>query len=246
MNDFLRKNIGWIVLLAIIAMLLSPYILTRPWSSINFEDTGQIGDTIGGLTAPIVGLISIVLLYLALSEQKRATDEQIVSFQRGIDYEIISGLIKEVKDDYHSLSLEITNSVDCKTYKGFNTFLLLNDVLKKDKEDNIELDIYQAIEFVTTYMFMITTINSALIKIAESSIENKVKRSLLDRLNDYIIKMKLLGELSELLNEKKLFPDTEHVNKMYRDASKQYSKLEKSYEHVRTTLDSIIDSESNI
>ena len=36
-----------------------------------FRCTGQIGDTIGGITAPIIGLISIILLYKTLKEQQK-------------------------------------------------------------------------------------------------------------------------------------------------------------------------------
>lgn len=41
------------------------------------QDTGAVGDTIGGTTAPIVGLISIFLLIWTLIEQKKSNDKQI-------------------------------------------------------------------------------------------------------------------------------------------------------------------------
>ena len=54
-----------------VIIAFAPFILTR--SSIcdmfDFSSTGEIGDTIGGTTAPIIGLISIILLYLTLQEQ---------------------------------------------------------------------------------------------------------------------------------------------------------------------------------
>jgi len=50
------------------------YIFTRPafLSSWNFSDTGQIGDTIGGITAPIINLIGAILVYISFRAQIEA------------------------------------------------------------------------------------------------------------------------------------------------------------------------------
>lgn len=54
----------------LVAIMLAPYLLTRPFcDKLSFMNTGQIGDTIGGTTAPIVGIVSIVLLAYTLIEQ---------------------------------------------------------------------------------------------------------------------------------------------------------------------------------
>ena len=61
-----------------VIIAFAPFILTR--SSIcdmfDFSSTGEIGDTIGGTTAPIIGLISIILLYLTLQEQVKFNRSQ--------------------------------------------------------------------------------------------------------------------------------------------------------------------------
>lgn len=60
-------------LLVLIIVFFSPWLFTRPylfgWEGFDFSQTGSIGDTIGGITAPIVGLVSIVLLWLTLKAQ---------------------------------------------------------------------------------------------------------------------------------------------------------------------------------
>lgn len=43
--------------------------MTRGWSGISFQDTGTIGDTIGGITAPLTSLIGSILVYFALKAQ---------------------------------------------------------------------------------------------------------------------------------------------------------------------------------
>lgn len=83
MNKFLVILVVFGVLLAI----FFPLLVVQDWTGISFRDTGEIGDTIGGATAPIIGILSIVLLVYTLLEQIRfnkkqseiSTDEQFKS-----------------------------------------------------------------------------------------------------------------------------------------------------------------------
>jgi hypothetical protein len=52
----------------------TPFLLTRSLVSpeYSFADTGQIGDTIGGLTAPFIGLLSAYLVYKSFLAQIQA------------------------------------------------------------------------------------------------------------------------------------------------------------------------------
>ena len=73
-------NIKFILGVGITATLLSPVLLTQDsfWGIFDFTETGQIGDTIGGITAPIVGLVSIILLYITLKEQRYFNAQQVI------------------------------------------------------------------------------------------------------------------------------------------------------------------------
>jgi hypothetical protein len=66
----------WIALfvgsVAVVAAVFSPFIFTRAWTSISFRETGGIGDTIGGLTAPILSILNAALVYLAFHSQMSA------------------------------------------------------------------------------------------------------------------------------------------------------------------------------
>jgi hypothetical protein len=57
-------------------------------SLISFRETGQIGDTIGGITAPFIGFGGSILVYLALKAQIDANDKIQKQFdeQKKIDY----------------------------------------------------------------------------------------------------------------------------------------------------------------
>lgn len=47
----------------------------------KYEGLGEIGDTIGGLTAPIIGLISALLVYVSFREQRIANEIQIKALE---------------------------------------------------------------------------------------------------------------------------------------------------------------------
>ena len=68
------------LVVGILGVFFGPYIFTRHypfgWDWLDFSQTGDIGDTIGGITAPIVGLISILLLWWTLKEQLKFNDKQ--------------------------------------------------------------------------------------------------------------------------------------------------------------------------
>lgn len=72
------RNAIIIVICAFAAIIVCPILFTGPALAnfLCFTETGQIGDTIGGITAPIVGLCSILLLYYTLKEQINFNKDQ--------------------------------------------------------------------------------------------------------------------------------------------------------------------------
>ncbi|WP_073310482.1 hypothetical protein [Flavobacterium terrae] len=62
-----------ILIIGILLVLIAPFLFTRN-GTLEFTTTGQIGDTIGGTTAPITSLIGSILVYLALKAQIRANE----------------------------------------------------------------------------------------------------------------------------------------------------------------------------
>lgn len=83
LNRFRSKPVfpcwGWFVLfLLVVFIAASPFLFTRSaiWRDLDFSGTGSIGDTIGGITAPFVGLLSAGLLVWTLYEQIKINREQ--------------------------------------------------------------------------------------------------------------------------------------------------------------------------
>ena len=64
--------------IGIALIFISLFIFTRPaiFSSWDFTSTGQIGDTIGGTTAPLIGLVSMLLVFYTFQEQVKANKIQ--------------------------------------------------------------------------------------------------------------------------------------------------------------------------
>lgn len=71
-SNNLLKNINKyaiiVILLGSLGLIISPYLFTLP-GKIDFSKTGDIGSTIGGITAPIVGIISVLLIYISFYAQ---------------------------------------------------------------------------------------------------------------------------------------------------------------------------------
>lgn len=69
-----------ILIIGVLGVCIAPWLFTHPvpfgWKSLDFTQTGSIGDTIGGITAPIVGLVSILLLWWTLRSQLEFSAKQ--------------------------------------------------------------------------------------------------------------------------------------------------------------------------
>jgi hypothetical protein len=69
-------NAKWILGIGCVVILVVPLLLTQSFfcDLFNFSGTGQIGDTIGGTTAPFLNLIGAVLIFYALKAQVKANE----------------------------------------------------------------------------------------------------------------------------------------------------------------------------
>lgn len=76
-----HKSIFWGVIVAfLVIVIIFPILLTRTWGPecLKFtESTGWIGDTLGGITAPFIGFVNIILLIWTLWKQVDFNKEQL-------------------------------------------------------------------------------------------------------------------------------------------------------------------------
>ena len=76
-DEKLVKIVIGISITLIIIAGFSPFLFTRSISNISFSETGQIGDTIGGITSPILAVLGAILTFFAFYIQYRANKYQL-------------------------------------------------------------------------------------------------------------------------------------------------------------------------
>lgn len=77
-----HKTTFWITIIVFLVILIGvPFLLTRTWCDKlpKFSDTGQIGDTLGGITSPFIGFVNVILLIVTLLRQIEFNDKQLES-----------------------------------------------------------------------------------------------------------------------------------------------------------------------
>lgn len=77
----MKSKYPWVILaISFLCVVFAPWLFSHNaiCESLSFSDTtGAVGDTIGGITAPIVGLFSIFLLVQTLIEQQKSNKAQL-------------------------------------------------------------------------------------------------------------------------------------------------------------------------
>lgn len=134
-----QKNFGKAILgVGIIGVILLPIILTQPAinSWFDLSKYGNIGSTIGGTTAPLVGLATAILMYYAFSAQWKANRIQFDELVRNRHNETKEMVWKM----YESTQRDISNS----------TFY---DLKKNILNEKIEI-IYKLRDIVFAYSLM--------------------------------------------------------------------------------------------
>jgi hypothetical protein len=71
-----KRRSRWLLLFGILLVVASPFFLIQPAALQFFSGKGDIGNYIGGITGPFVGLIGAVLVYLSFEQQIEANQTQ--------------------------------------------------------------------------------------------------------------------------------------------------------------------------
>jgi gas vesicle protein len=126
-KDLDKKITPWLWIFGIL-LIFTPFLLTRNWFGwIDFSKTGEIGDTIGGTLAPLVGLIGAILVYISFREQYKANISQWEALAEETRIRKDEQLERKKKDNL-DLMWKIINEDYNKVYKTFQ------DVALEDKE----------------------------------------------------------------------------------------------------------------
>ena len=154
-TEILKNPLTWLLIFLVVILVFSiPLFIINlsigEWS--DYSTSGQIGDTIGGITAPIVNLISAFLVFLALKAQIDANNviqKQIDETKKERDVEVHS---KELNILFSYLEKQITSieyvGNDGNTYtgtKGISHILKRAITLNHLNSDSLPLPEYASV-----------------------------------------------------------------------------------------------------
>ena len=106
------KSFGWFLFLVIIICCL-PWVLTRGWL-VDFSDTCEIGDTLGGIMGPFVAITAVGLTFIAFWVQYKANIQQ----RQDIAIERQEAKFYKMLDIYS----DMTNGLEIHGIKGKEAF----------------------------------------------------------------------------------------------------------------------------
>lgn len=100
----------WILFIVFgIIIFFIPIILTSEFGLASFTNTGEIGDTIGGTTAPFLGFFGSILVYLALKAQIEANEQVRLQFEKQETDSKVEKRIEYFKSRSNTILNEINN-----------------------------------------------------------------------------------------------------------------------------------------
>ncbi len=131
MSNLLRIAL-LVLVVGVVAIVAAPFLFTRA-GIVSFTDTGEIGDTIGGITAPISSLVGAILLFLALKSQVAAnsiTQEQIR------DQQVREEIKKEISyvSDLYKLFAGSIQAFETRYFKGYKAIMRVMNVLATSEQ----------------------------------------------------------------------------------------------------------------
>ena len=128
-----EQKILWIAGALAIFGCFAPIIFTRTklFECIDFSNTGEIGDTIGGTMTPIVSLVAVILTYLAFLKQVEANKIQTEQFNETLQQKETDDK-KQLKNSLELISLDVDFAIQDmeERIKNFDDYL-------KDKRKRI-------------------------------------------------------------------------------------------------------------
>ena len=120
----LEEKARVLILLSVLLVLIGPFLFSLPafWKTLDLSQKGGIGDAIGGITAPIIGLTSVLLLFWTLLEQVRINKEQ----KKLNDSNRVVSLMLQLSQMENSLSFGYSTAYGIAEGHGLSSVILLN------------------------------------------------------------------------------------------------------------------------
>lgn len=203
--DWFERNIGVVIIIMIAIIILAPSFFsgsTFTWlencfllRNVDFSNTGNIGDTIGGITAPFIGVLSIILLYITFREQRRFNKAQKLSDDWKILSEMQGVINKRIEDVEFDMIWPNRASRGGSILGFWNIGMINTDKQPNHKVSSHELEKLRA-EFtqISILCTLFDDINN------QSSLPNEMKESFRNAVRNYSDNIERFFELSLVRN----------------------------------------------
>ncbi len=105
----MRNNNRQIIIFTVIIIaicFISVIVFTLPSfiEQFNLSTKSNIGSAIGGITAPVIGIVSSILLYLALTRQTQSNIDQRLKNESDIIFLLLNQLDNEISSFYYNFT----------------------------------------------------------------------------------------------------------------------------------------------
>lgn len=155
-----------IAVLLIILSFFAPIIFTQASSKWNFTETGQIGDTIGGIMSPFIAIGGVIMTFLAFYMQVKANRLQREQFLKGLNKDGVDEKI----DCYYKLNLlkidleKIIKDIPDRV-KGLNAFVeaekenpfILNPLIRRHISDYETAKEINRLDFYKSFKYFLSS-----------------------------------------------------------------------------------------
>lgn len=126
-------RVTMVILIVFVVILTLPYFLTREYGWFDFTETGQIGDTIGGITAPFIAVCSAYITFLAFWVQYTYNKRQKTDlFQERFENNLFSYLDMLIRQEESCRMESIGNGKQVFHYMFYEYKAIYNIVHKGD------------------------------------------------------------------------------------------------------------------
>lgn len=170
--DFVSDNIVWVFLFFIVVVIVLPrlFILASPIGYFDNLKPDELGNAIGGMTAPIIGLVSAFLIYVAFSAQVKANKELQKLNERDSNVKELNNLINlnsVIQKWISEITLEIDSKIIQQKKVGFDSICyMFNKYLSLEfeaKKSNINDHIIKSIELYDFVILVSHEIDKSLV-----------------------------------------------------------------------------------
>lgn len=127
-EKIMNRQAWWVLGIGIGLMIVFPILFSKPWGWLDLSKTGEIGSSIGGMTAPAIGIMSSLLVYLSFRAQIRMNQRQWKEIK------------KQSEEKEYSKTLETIHKL---SDSQFDNLSPINTILFKISQNNIQKDIEQ-------------------------------------------------------------------------------------------------------